>query len=56
MSEGKFEWDSADEPTTDESVHGCMAHGAVLLVASVAAVILMALVTFACWALYRLLG
>jgi hypothetical protein len=37
-------------------VGGCAAHGLALLMASVAAVILMLAVTFACWGLYRLIA
>jgi hypothetical protein len=37
-------------------VGGCAAHGLVLLLASVAAVLLMLAVTVACWGLYRLLA
>jgi hypothetical protein len=40
----------------DAEAGGCAAHGVALLLASVAAVLLMALVTFACWALYRVLA
>jgi hypothetical protein len=35
---------------------GCAAHGVALLLASTAAVVLMAAMTFGCWLLYRLVA
>ena len=35
---------------------GCAVHGAALLIASAAAITLMAVVTFGCWLLYRLVA
>ena len=43
-----------DAANDDAAIGGCAAHGVALLLASGAAVVLMALVTFGCWVLYRL--
>jgi flagellar biogenesis protein FliO len=40
----------------EEPDGGCAAHGAALLIASAAVIVLMALVTFGCWLLYRLIA
>jgi hypothetical protein len=46
--------DSTEEVIGEAPDDGCAAHGVALLIASLAAVVLMGLVTFGCWVLYRL--